>query len=227
MKTRAKNKSKNKKISYNNYNYKNSQNENNIQNFSNKSNKNKNNSKNKNIKNSPEKNTNFIEKKPLNPFFYFCQIQTKKSKNKNLNTPTFEELVEKWKNLSFEKMEKYNKKFKLLKENNNNNKKNIKKSNSSIDLKNIIQNHLITFDYSFSLDIDKKIRKSFSKVTKNKFHNKLLNELQNNEDIKEIELKENSILFKTKIKSKKKNYIFNHKKYENNSKSNNKFNKKK
>ena len=222
MKSRAKNKSKNKK-SLNNNNNNESQNEKIIENNSNK------NSKNKNNKNSPEKSTNFIDKKPLNPFFYFCQIQTKKCKNKNQDTPTFKELVEKWKNLSFEKMEKYNKKFKLLNENNKKESiKNNKKSNSSIDLKNIIKNHSISFDYSSNFNVEKKIRKSFSKITKNKFNYKLLKELQNDDDIKEIELKDDSILFKTKIKTiKKKNYIFNHKKYENDSNSSIKNNKKK
>ena len=224
MKSRAKNKSKNKKLLNNNNNNE-SQNEKIIENNSNKNSKNKNN----NNKNSPEKSTNFIDKKPLNPFFYFCQIQTKKCKNKNQDTPTFKELVEKWKNLSFEKMEKYNKKFKLLNENNKKESiKNNKKSNSSIDLKNIIKNHSISFDYSSNFNVEKKIRKSFSKITKNKFNYKLLKELQNDDDIKEIELKDDSILFKTKIKTiKKKNYIFNHKKYENDSNSSIKNNKKK
>ena len=224
MKSRAKNKSKNKKLLNNNNNNE-SQNEKIIENNSNKNSKNKNN----NNKNSPEKSTNFIDKKPLNPFFYFCQIQTKKCKNKNQDTPTFKELVEKWKNLSFEKMEKYNKKFKLLNENNKKESlKNNKKSNSSIDLKNIIKNHSISFDYSSNFNVEKKIRKSFSKITKNKFNYKLLKELQNDDDIKDIELKDDSIVFKTKIKTiKKKNYIFNHKKYENDSNSSIKNNKKK
>ena len=229
MKSGAKNKSKNKKLSNNNNNNE-SEDEKITENNSNKNSKNKSNkNNNKNNKNSPEKSTNFIDKKPLNPFFYFCQIQTKKYKNKNQDTPTFKELVEKWKNLSIEKMEKYNKKFKLLNENNKKESlKNNKKSNSSIDLKNIIKNHSISFDYSSNFNVEKKIRKSFSKITKNKFNYKLLKELQNDDDIKEIELNDDSILFKTKIKTiKKKNYIFNHKKYENDSISNNKNNKKK
>ena len=200
------------------------------QNYSNESKKNKKISKKKeSIRESPEKNVDFTEKKPLNPFFYFCQIQTKKCKNKNLDIPTFKELVEKWKNLSSENMEKYKNKFLSLNKQklNNDSKKTHKKSNSSTDIKNIIENHSISFDYSFNFKIDEKIRKSFSILTKNKHNKSLLKELKNNKDIKDIKINDDSICFKTKIKSTNKKYIFNHKKFDKSSDLKYKENKKK
>ena len=105
----------------------------------------------------------FINTKPLNPYYLFCQEKINENKDKKLNL-NFQNLSLIWLNLPQEKIKEYFEKFKLLESGKKENKKIKSKKRKSNDNEYVLEEKFSGILYSSSLEFKKKISKSISKL---------------------------------------------------------------